>query len=325
MVTGCGLRFGARKTSGGRRRAPSRKATRTHLLPQPRMTTSTLPAQALPTCPLPVAGSALRIAPADHDLTVVIPAYNEEQRLPETLTQLTAFLNHWGVDYRVLVADDGSTDRTEVLARDHGPRCSTLRLTPQGGKGRAVRAAMLRAAGRVLAFTDADLPFDLAALRTGYELIHRGQCQVVFGARDLPESKSLVPRRITRRMATFAFRQIAKWLISRQVTDTQCGMKVFSRRAAVEIFSRTTIEGFAFDAEVVLLTHRLALPFERLPVRLVHDFDSTLSLRRNAVPMLYDVLRLWLRDRLGHPWPAPPLDFAEAGPTSEDDRNRLAA
>ena len=135
--------------------------------------------------------SPLTIAPADHDLTVVIPAHNEEQRLPKTLAQLTAFLDDWGVDYRVLVADDGSSDRTDVLARRHGPRCSTLRMTPQGGKGRAVRTAMLRATGRVLAFTDADLPFDLTALQQGYELICRDECQVVFGARDMKQSQTL--------------------------------------------------------------------------------------------------------------------------------------
>jgi dolichyl-phosphate beta-glucosyltransferase len=267
----------------------------------------------------------LRIAPADHDLTVVIPAYNEEQRLPGTLMQLTAFLDRWGVDYRVLVADDGSSDRTDVLARHHGPRCSTLRMTPQGGKGRAVRTAMLRATGRVLAFTDADLPFDLTSLQQGYEMIRRGDCQVVFGARDMEQSRSIASRRIARRMATFAFREVVKRLISRQVTDTQCGMKVFSRRAALEIFARVTIDGFAFDAEVVLLTHRLGLSFERVPVSLIHEFDSTLSLRRSAIPMLCDVFRLWLRDRLGRGWPAPQFLVSEVDSGSEDERKRLAA
>jgi dolichyl-phosphate beta-glucosyltransferase len=267
----------------------------------------------------------LTIAPADHDLTVIIPAHNEEQRLPSTLTQLTAFLHHWGVDYRVLVADDGSSDRTDVLARDHGPRCSTLRMTPQGGKGRAVRTAMLRATGRVLAFTDADLPFELTALQQGYDMIRGGECDVVFGARDMKQSKSLAHRRMARRLATFAFREVVKCMVSREVTDTQCGMKVFSRRAALEIFSRTTIDGFAFDAEVVLLTHRLGLPFQRVPVTLIHEFTSTLSLHRNVFPMLFDVFRLWLRDRLGREQPAPRFVFSDADPSSEDDRKRLAA
>ena len=120
------------------------------------------------------------VAAPDHDLTVVIPAYNEEKRLALTLAQLTAFLDGWGLDYRVLVADDGSTDSTVALARRFGSRCGPLCITPHHGKGRAVREAMLQATGRVLAFTDADLPFELSALRTGYDWIYRGQCRVVF-------------------------------------------------------------------------------------------------------------------------------------------------
>jgi len=251
----------------------------------------------------------ITVHPADHDLTVVIPAYNEEKRLPWTLTELTAFLNDWGIDYRVLVADDGSTDRTATLTHHLGPRCSTLRIFPQGGKGRAVRTAMLRATGRVVAFTDADLPFELAALRQGYEWIGRGGCDVVFGARDIDGSKHLAPRRLARRVATFAFREIVRRFVSREVTDTQCGLKLFSRTAALEIFGRTTIDGFAFDAEVVMLTHRLGLPFRRVPVTLVNEFASTLSLRRNALPMLLDVMRVWLRERSGRGVPPPRFVF----------------
>ena len=117
----------------------------------------------------------IRVCPADHDLTVIIPAFNEEKRLPWTLDQLSAFLDDWAVDYRVLVADDGSTDRTAALTGGFGPRFSTLSLKNHGGKGRAVKTAMLSATGRVLAFTDADLPFDLAALRQGYDILEYGQ------------------------------------------------------------------------------------------------------------------------------------------------------
>jgi dolichyl-phosphate beta-glucosyltransferase len=271
------------------------------------------------------AASPLTVPPTDHDLTVIIPAYNEEKRLPWTLAQLAVFLSEWGVDYRILVVDDGSTDRTAALTRDLGPLCSTLRLTPQGGKGRAVRTAMLRATGRVLAFTDADLPFKLTALRQGYQWIDRGSCQVVFGARDIEGAENLARRRLLRRMATFAFREIVRQLISSQVTDTQCGLKLFSRRAALEIFARATIDGFAFDAEVVMLTERLGLPFRRVPVTLVNEFASTLSLRRNAWPMLCDVLRLRTRDRMGPPPPAPEFIFAAAEPAPEHEPSKIAA
>jgi dolichyl-phosphate beta-glucosyltransferase len=265
------------------------------------------------------------VAPADHDLTVIIPAYNEEKRLPWALDELTSFLDDWGVDYRVLVADDGSTDHTAALARQFGPRCSTLRIAPQGGKGRAVRAAMLRATGRVLSFTDADLPYRLTALRQGYQWIDRGECQVVFGARDVEGSQHLAHRRPARRLATFAFREVVRRLVSSEVTDTQCGLKLFGRRAALELFGRATIDGFAFDAELAMLAHQLRLPLRRVPVTLVNEFTSTLSLRRNAAPMLWDVLRLWLRQRTSRVAPQPWFAFAAADAPFENDRRKIAA
>jgi dolichyl-phosphate beta-glucosyltransferase len=267
---------------------------------------------------------SVTVAPTDHDLTVIIPAYNEEKRLPWTLSHLDAFLAEWGVDYRVLVADDGSTDRTAALTHDLGPRYSTLRLTPQGGKGRAVRTAMLHATGKVVCFTDADLPFRLTAMRRGYDWLSNGQCEVVFGARDIEGAENLAPRRLWRRIATFAFREVVRRLVSREITDTQCGLKLFSRRAALEIFARATIDGFAFDAEVVLLTHRLGLPFRRVPVTLVNEFSSTLSLRRNALPMLMDVIRLRLRDWSGQASPAPQFVFSTAEAASTEQRKAAA-
>jgi dolichyl-phosphate beta-glucosyltransferase len=270
------------------------------------------------------ARSSWVVAPADHDLTVIVPAYNEEQRLPWTLAQLRATLDEWGVDYRVLVADDGSRDRTAELTDELGPRFSTLRLVPQGGKGRAVRTAMLRATGRVVAFTDADLPFRLTAMQEGFRWIREGNCAVVFGARDMEGSRNLAVRRLFRRLATFTFREIVRRLVSREITDTQCGLKLFSRQAALEIFARATIDGFAFDAEVVLLTHRLGLPFRRVPVTLVNEFSSTLSLRRNALPMLWDVMKLRWRDRLGQDVARPRFVFADAEDAAEKPRKAAA-
>jgi dolichyl-phosphate beta-glucosyltransferase len=263
-------------------------------------------------------GLSVTVAPTDHDLTVIVPAYNEEKRLPWTLAELINYLEDWGVDYRVLVADDGSTDSTASLARNLGPRCSTLRVSPQGGKGRAIRMAMLRATGRVLAFTDADLPFQLDALRQGYEWISANHCSVVFGARDIKGAENLAPRRLARRMATTTFRAIVSRFVSREVTDTQCGLKLFARPAALEIFGRATIDGFAFDAEVVMLTHRLGLSFRRVPVTLVNEFASTLSLSRNALPMLLDVMKVWFRERTGKSMPAPHFTYLLA--TEEQER-----
>lgn len=232
--------------------------------------------------------------PADHDLTVIVPAYNEESRLPLTLDGLKAYLDDWGLDYRVLVVDDGSVDKTASLTDAYGHRFSTI-SQPQSGKGAAIRNGMLRATGRVVSFTDADLPYELSGLRSGYHLVHSGQAEVVFGARDMVGTEFKARRRLLRTIATTVFREVVRSLVSREVTDTQCGLKIFSRRAAQTIFSRTTINGFAFDAEVVYLTHHMKLAFRRIPVTLINEYASTLSLSRHALPMLLDVINLRLR------------------------------
>ena len=228
-------------------------------------------------------------ASVDHDLTLVIPAYNEESRLPKTLRDAKAYLDAWGINYRVLVVDDGSRDDTAKLTEAFGRRFSTIRQ-PNGGKGSAIRNGMLSAHGKVVGFTDADLPSDLEALKTAFEIIDTGKRDVVFGSRTIEGATSRVERRWMRTLASFVFRTCMMCLVSREVTDTQCGLKVFSRRAARKIFSRTIVNGFAFDAEVVYLTHLLKLSFEKVAVTLVNDYSTTISLTRNAIPMLMDVL-----------------------------------
>lgn len=241
---------------------------------------------------------AAALPPTDHDLTVLVPSYDEERRLPSTLSGLGAFLDTWGVDYRVVVVDDCSRDQTAQVSDRFGPRFSTLRLERHAGKGAAVRRGMLAATGQIVAFTDADLPYDLTALQTGCHWIRRGDCQVVLGARDLIGASCHVRRKFSRIAASAAFRQLVRLTISKEVTDTQCGLKIFSRTAALDIFSRTTLDGFAFDAEVVLLCHRLQVPFRRIAVRLINEYSSTLSVSRHGWSMLYDLIRLAVRDRL---------------------------
>lgn len=235
---------------------------------------------------------AATLAATDHALTVIIPAYNEENRLPKSLQAIAEFLDNSGLDYRVIVADDGSHDATPQLAGQYGPRFSTVRLVQNGGKGRAVRAAMLAATGAVVAFTDADLPFRLTALVEGYQWIRNGECQIAFGSRHLAPSEHLAKRNVLRQIASHTFNSIVKLLVSTDVTDTQCGLKIFSRRAAVEIFSRTTVDGFAFDTEVVMLAQRLGLSHRCLPVTLVNEEASTVSLAKHALPMLRDVVKV---------------------------------
>lgn len=257
----------------------------------------------------------------DHDLTVVIPAYNEESRLPKTLTDAATYLDQWGIDYRVIVVDDGSRDGTAALSDSYGPRFSTIRQ-PNGGKGSAVRKGLLAATGRVVAFTDADLPYDLASLKSAYETVAAGNADAVFGSRDMDESTSLVERQFLRTLASSIFRGVVTFLVSRQVRDTQCGLKIFSRSAAHAIFSRTKINGFAFDAEAVFLAHCLDLRIQKVPVTLINEYASTISLSRNAIPMLVDVVKVRWRAIRGE---YHLQDVASLEPPQKPESSRAAA
>ena len=234
----------------------------------------------------------------DHDLTLVIPAYNEAARLPKTLADAKSYLDQWGINYRVLVVDDGSKDQTAQLTEGWGRRFSTI-SQPNGGKGSAIRRGMMAATGRIVAFTDADLPYDLAALKQACSLLDSQKHDVVFGSRTVAGATSNVDRRFARQMASTIFRSMMTILVSRQITDTQCGLKAFSQSAAKQIFSRTRINGFAFDAEVVYLTHLLNLNFATIPVTLVNEYSTTISLTRNALPMLMDVVGVRWRSMRG--------------------------
>lgn len=223
------------------------------------------------------------------DLTVVIPAYNEERRLPATLATLKEELDHWFLDYRVIVVDDGSRDATFRVVEAFDARFSCCRLPVNSGKGAAVRAGMLMATGEVVAFTDADLPFALDALREGYFRILERRCDVVCGDRRAGSRRGRSAP-WARRLSGFVFRQLVQWLVSPCVADTQCGLKIFSRTAAQEIFRCVQAPGFAFDVDVVCQAERLGYSIETVPVQLVNTDGSTISLRRHAWPIFKELL-----------------------------------
>lgn len=264
-----------------------------------------------------------RFAADAIDMSVVIPAYNEAMRLPDALQRLAAWVAGLPWRIEVLVVDDGSDDGTAERAAADPCGCGVIRLLRNSGKGAAVRTGMLSARGRVIAFTDADLPYRMDALERAFTTIDRGTADVVFGARDLDGSAMTVRRAVHRSLASASFRLVTRLLVSRQVRDTQCGLKAFSRRAAAEVFARLHTDGFAFDAEAILVAGRLGMVADRVPVVLVNEAGSTVSLRRHAPQMLRDILRARLRHgRAAGPKSAalPPHEFLRTAVVSEPMR-----
>lgn len=230
-----------------------------------------------------------------HCLSIIIPAYNEERRLPAGIEAVDDYLRRRGVAYEIIVVDDGSTDRTaDVVAslaaeRDH---LRIVRLPYNQGKGAAVKAGMLAASGECLVFTDADQSTSIDHLRAVLKPILDG-FDVAIGSRQLRDSVFLARQRWHRRMLGCAFRLFIKTVLVRGFRDSQCGFKAFSREAASEIFARVTSPTEIFDTEVLLLATRLGFRVAEVPVKWRDDPDSRLAYSMpRALAVFREVLRV---------------------------------
>lgn len=225
-------------------------------------------------------------------LSVVIPAYNEETRLPPTLAEAVAYLENEGAPFEVIVVDDGSYDGTrEVVHRVGSSNVRLIRLERNRGKGYAVRTGVLASKGDLVLFVDADgsTPFDqLKLLRR--ELT--GDVEIAFGSRALRGEDTAVHARLHRKVLGRVFNLLVNLLAIPGVKDTQCGFKLFTRRAADTLFPHQTIDGFAFDVELLFLARQAGLKWREVPVSWRNVPGSKVDLFRDSLRMLSHLLRL---------------------------------
>jgi len=254
-------------------------------------------------------------------LSVVIPCYNEAERLPATLGAYLAHLSRAPGEVEVLVVDDGSTDATLAVAdaaAGGDPRVRVIRTQPNRGKGFAVRTGMLAAEGDRVVFTDADGSY-------GPEQVDRvvsalAGDPVAIGTRD-PDAATAG---VTRRVASLVFNLAMRGLLGLPFRDTQCGLKGFRRDAARAVFSRARLDGFAFDAEALLLAGRLGLAVAEVPVRAQQRPGSKVRVLADGRRML---AQLWAIRRVAGInggdapsassaiQPGPAVDGARVGPS----------
>jgi len=230
--------------------------------------------------------------------TLIIPAHNEADRLHNTVNQHQLYLERQGIPFQIVVVDDGSTDDTAAIVRNirsGDDRVRLISLQPRRGKGAAVYAGVKAARGAAIGFTDADLaytPSDIGAARSRVEA---GDADIVIGARDLPESTCAARYPLTRRVSAWAFSRCVSMMVLKGIADTQCGLKVFSREAALAIFPRMTVFGFAFDVEMLALGMKRGLRIRKVPVHLAHSRASQVRLLRDSVVMFSDLARIQRR------------------------------
>jgi glycosyltransferase involved in cell wall biosynthesis len=229
------------------------------------------------------------------ELSIIIPSFNEEKRLPRTLERIREYLaSRPGMleSTEVLIVDDGSSDGTAQLAREWSERLNRWRLVSNGtnrGKGFSVRHGMLEARGRTTLFTDADLSSPIEECELLFAALAAGN-KVAVGSRALDRSLITVHQARYREAAGIIFNGFVRLFIGLPIHDTQCGFKAFVREPSLVIFKQQRIEGFGFDPEILFLARRHGLCVAEVPVHWANDPATKVNMLREGIRMFGDLL-----------------------------------
>lgn len=231
-------------------------------------------------------------------LSVILPAYNEENRLGVALDKLAAFLSNQAYSSEVLVVNNGSTDRTLDVARAHVNLSLQLRILHEdrAGKGLAVRRGMLEAQGEYRFMCDVDLsmpPNEIPKFLPP-SLV---DVDVAIGSREALGAVVVSPKQ--RRVLGLIFNALARFLVGIDVLDAQCGFKCFHKDVAEEVFSQLKVDGFAFDVEALCIAQHLGYRIREVPIEWYHDDDSRVIISRDSFAMARDLVIIRRRLRKG--------------------------
>ena len=232
-------------------------------------------------------------------LSVVVPAYNEEVRLGSTLTDLQTYLGATPWDWEIRVVDDGSTDRTCAVVEERSA-CDArivLQREPHRGKGGAVKAGLLAARNAYRFICDADLSMPVAEVAR-FLPPRLTEFDVAIGSREGHGARR-IGEPIVRHLAGRVFNLAVQRLMVPGIDDTQCGFKMFTARAAETIFPRVTVDGWAFDIEVLHIARARGLRIVEVPIEWHYRRESQLSLMRDGIGMFTELLRIRQRARRG--------------------------
>ncbi|HEX8917422.1 MAG TPA: dolichyl-phosphate beta-glucosyltransferase [Chloroflexota bacterium] len=232
-------------------------------------------------------------------LSVVIPAFNEERRLPDTLDRLEAYLRLQAYSWEIVVVANGCSDRTEDVAKSATEQNDAIRLVSlrDRGKGLASKAGALRSRGEIIFLCDADLSMPPETIEQFLEAIR--SCDLVAGSREAPGAHRY-DEPWHRHLMGRVFNRVVQILLIPGVRDTQCGFKALRHRAARELFGQQTIVGWGFDVELLYLARKYGFTVRELPIEWYFDSDTRVRPGVDSLRMFGEVLYVRLSDALGH-------------------------
>jgi glycosyltransferase involved in cell wall biosynthesis len=228
-------------------------------------------------------------------LSVVFPLYNEEKCLEDNFKLVTEYLDSLGNGYEVILVNDGSNDKTPEIMKDIAGTKAHVRVisNPRNrGKGHAVRCGVLEASKKYVVFSDADLAVPVHFIKTCLYQLASGAA-VVIGSRHLAESSFKVREGPIRQVLGEMFRVFVRLIFSLKVSDITCGMKGFEKTAASDIFSRSVINRWGYDAEILFLAQKLDYAIAEIPVDWSHSFDSKVRVGAASAKTLVEMFQIF--------------------------------
>ncbi|HUJ09070.1 MAG TPA: dolichyl-phosphate beta-glucosyltransferase [Verrucomicrobiae bacterium] len=245
--------------------------------------------------------------PSRPHLSVVIPAYNEQERLKRYVPGIVEYLRGKNLNFEIVVVNDGSRDETAQTTRELAKSYPMLRLIdlqPNRGKGGAVRAGMLDARGQYVLFTDADQSTPITEADKLLMKLEREGCDMAIGSRGVPGTHVEKPQAWYRRWAAELFGVGMRLLCIRGIYDTQCGFKAMKREVAQEVFSQVTSNSAIFDIEMLVVATREGYRVAEVPVKWVHDPDTRIPYNlQSALRIWGELFRIRRVQGLGWSWP----------------------
>jgi dolichyl-phosphate beta-glucosyltransferase len=235
------------------------------------------------------------------ELTVIIPAFNEERRLPSTLESVHQYLSTQEESFEIIIVDDGSLDRTVEIVNDFAKHHEGIRLlsySPNQGKGYAVRAGIKAAQGELVLIDDADGASPIEELASLKKTISEG-ADLAIGSRAKPDQTTIVDALPYRRHLGNTFNLFVQSLVLPGIYDTQCGFKLFKRPVAQDIFSISKFNGYAFDVEVLYIATVRGYKIAEVPINWHNVEWSKVHVLIDAPTMLIDVIKIAIKACMG--------------------------
>jgi dolichyl-phosphate beta-glucosyltransferase len=231
---------------------------------------------------------------AEIYLSVIIPAYNEEKRLPRTLKEIDGYLSRQNFNYEIIVISDGSKDRTCEIVESLRSEIKNLEIICEKinrGKGYGVKIGMIRGKGKFRLFTDADNSTPISEIEKFWPEFEKG-ADIVIASRDIKGAILDPPQPLFRRFVGEVFKYLRKIIVGLwEIQDTQCGFKCFKGEVAEKIFPKCEIERFAFDAEILLVAKKMGFKIKEVPVYWKNDLQSKVKLK-SMIKMLIDLFKI---------------------------------